>query len=125
MYSSFKDGIRINKFFRYSVPLPYTDKFRNELKSYLRFLGLEVTDRCRDAVFHGQYLLHPDWFTIRGIPLVRVYQMPGDYVLTFPFGFYFRFDLGFNVNETVNFATRRWIDAGKVAKFCTCRFVIE
>jgi [histone H3]-trimethyl-L-lysine9/36 demethylase len=77
--------------------------------------------KCEDNLRHKAYLLHPDWFRKRGIPLVRIVQRPGDYVVTFPQGYHFGFNVGYNTNEARNYATPRWINWGKVsATKCTC-----
>ena len=43
------------------------------------------------------------------VPLVRVNQNPGEFVVTFPQAYHGGFSLGFNCGEAVNFALPEWI----------------
>lgn len=116
--------IKVYQNFRYSVPLYYIAKFRNEFEQYMQDVG-EHDGTCKGFIAHKRFLFHPEWFKLRDIPLFRLVQQPGEYVLTFPYGYHFGFNTGFNVNEAVNFATESWIDAGKVAVKCTCKSVLS
>lgn len=110
--------------FRYSVPEWYIDVFRKCLKTYLRRKGFAAAESCDDVLRHKGFLLHPEWFRMHGIPLVRIVQKPGEYIVTFPRGYHFGVNLGFNVNEACNFATPSWIDWGKVVSpMCSCPLV--
>lgn len=94
--------------------------FRLALTNYLRVAGV-LDEGCQDNLRHKGFILHPDWFRERSIPLVRIIQRPGDYVITFPQGYHFGFNPGFNANEAVNIASPRWIKWGKVSGTkCTC-----
>jgi len=46
---------------------------------------------------------------------VQVWQEPGDFIITFPYGYHAGFNTGFNIAESTNFATLRWIEYGKRA----------
>ena len=37
-------------------------------------------------------------------------------MVTFPYGYHAGFNLGFNIAESTNFASERWIEFGKKAK---------
>lgn len=110
---------------RYSVPLMYIHAFREQLVEYLRFYKVDAdVGNCEDVLRHKKYILEPEWFRIAGIPLVRLVQKPGEYVVTFPKGYHFGVNLGINFNEAVNVATpESWIDWGKFATVCTCELV--
>lgn len=100
----------------------YVAKFRKFLLAYLKLNGDENVDKCEDVLRHKKYILHPDWFRMHGIPLVRLIQYPGEYVVTFPQGYHFGINLGINMNEAINVGTVSWIDWGKVCSSrCTCR----
>lgn len=47
-------------------------------------------------------------------------QQPGEFVITFPFGYHSGYNLDYNCAESVNFALDSWIEIGKKAKSCTC-----
>jgi len=42
-------------------------------------------------------------------------------MITFPFGYHAGFNHGFNIAESTNFASYRWIEYGKRASQCVCR----
>jgi len=46
---------------------------------------------------------------------VQICQEPGDFIITFPYGYHSGFNTGFNIAESTNFATLRWIEYGKRA----------
>jgi len=46
---------------------------------------------------------------------VQVCQEPGDFIITFPYGYHAGFNTGYNIAESTNFATTRWIEYGKRA----------
>ena len=50
----------------------------------------------------------------------KVVQRPGDFILTFPGAYHAGFNHGFNIAESTNFATRRWLPIGRRALPCTC-----
>jgi hypothetical protein len=52
------------------------------------------------------------------VPLVRVNQNPGEFVVTFPQAYHGGFSLGFNCGEAVNFALPDWIPFGRDASEC-------
>ena len=53
--------------------------------------------------------------------LIKVVQEPGNFIVTFPYGYHAGFNQGLNCAESTNFASLRWIEYGKKAKRCLCR----
>lgn len=51
----------------------------------------------------------------RGVPMVKLRQMPGEFVVTFPRAYHGGFSLGFNIGEAVNFATPDWVQHARSA----------
>ena len=56
----------------------------------------------------------------KSIPL-QIAQKEGEIMITFPLGYHSGFNTGFNVAESTNFATKRWVEYGKRATRCYCR----
>ena len=51
----------------------------------------------------------------------QIAQKEGEIMITFPLGYHSGFNTGFNVAESTNFATKRWVEYGKRATRCYCR----
>lgn len=91
------------------------------MKSFVRVHGHPRVNSCANILRHKTFLPHPDWFKMHGIPLVKIVQKPGEYIVTFPKGYHFGVNLGFCINEAVNVAIPSWINWGKVASpKCSC-----
>ena len=48
-------------------------------------------------------------------------QSQGEFMITFPMGYHSGFNTGFNIAESTNFATERWVEYGKRASRCYCK----
>lgn len=91
------------------------------MKSFVRVHDHPRVKTCANILRHKTFLPHPDWFKMHGIPLVKIVQKPGEYIVTFPKGYHFGVNLGFCINEAVNVAIPSWINWGKVAgPKCSC-----
>ncbi|CAJ1064679.1 lysine-specific demethylase 4A-like isoform X2 [Xyrichtys novacula] len=80
---------------------------------------------CEAFLRHKLTLISPSVLKKYGIPFQKVTQEPGQFIVTFPFGYHAGFNHGFNCAESTNFATQRWIDYGKRATQCSCRQDME
>lgn len=49
------------------------------------------------------------------LPLPKITQEAGEFMVTFPYAYHAGFNHGFNCAESTNFATERWIEYGKQA----------
>jgi hypothetical protein len=76
---------------------------------------------CPEFLRHKRSLLSPAILKKAGIPFETQIQRPGDAMITFPGGYHFGVNLGFNVAEATNFAVPEWIPKGYEAKVCMCR----
>lgn len=45
--------------------------------------------------------------------VLQITQEPGEFMITFPYGYHAGYNQGFNCAESTNFATKRWIEYGK------------
>uniref|UniRef100_H2Z696 [histone H3]-trimethyl-L-lysine(9) demethylase n=1 Tax=Ciona savignyi TaxID=51511 RepID=H2Z696_CIOSA len=76
---------------------------------------------CSAFLRHKMTLLSPSILRQYGIPVNKITQEAGEFIITFPYGYHAGFNHGFNCAESTNFASQRWIDYGKIAGRCTCR----
>ncbi|XP_047669378.1 lysine-specific demethylase 4A isoform X2 [Tachysurus fulvidraco] len=76
---------------------------------------------CEAFLRHKMTLISPSILRKYGIPLEKVPQDAGQFIVTFPYAYHAGFNHGFNCAESTNFATQRWIDYGKQAALCSCR----
>ena len=53
--------------------------------------------------------------------ILQIAQKEGEIMVTFPMGYHSGFNTGFNVAESTNFATERWVEYGKRCTRCHCR----
>uniref|UniRef100_A0A7S2VBK3 JmjC domain-containing protein n=1 Tax=Entomoneis paludosa TaxID=265537 RepID=A0A7S2VBK3_9STRA len=76
---------------------------------------------CKEFMRHKRYLLSPMVLHKAGIKYTTCIQRPGDAIITFPGGYHFGFNTGFNMAEATNFGIPEWIPYGLQAKICLCR----
>ena len=58
-----------------------------------------------------------------GFSITKIYQKPGDIVITFPKAYHWGFNAGNNINEAFNFGTKNWFSPFTGFKNCKCKFV--
>jgi hypothetical protein len=54
------------------------------------------------------------------IPVYKVVQHAHEIIITFPGAYHQGYNTGFNLAESVNFATESWLEFAKRAGFCEC-----
>jgi hypothetical protein len=62
----------------------------------------------------------PETLVQNGIEVVTTLQGPGQMVLTMPNGYHCGFNVGFTLNEAINFGHGKWVHHGVAAKGCQC-----
>mmetsp|Transcript_33955 Transcript_33955/g.58019 ORF Transcript_33955/g.58019 Transcript_33955/m.58019 type:complete len:695 (+) Transcript_33955:27-2111(+) len=67
-----------------------------------------------DLLHHLTTMISPLELLANGVPVVRVKQYPGEFMITFPQAYHGGINNGFNVAEAVNFATPDWIPFGRL-----------
>ncbi|KAJ5717114.1 hypothetical protein N7488_002760 [Penicillium malachiteum] len=76
---------------------------------------------CDQFLRHKTYLVSPSLLKSQyGITVNRLVHYEGEFVITFPYGYHSGYNIGYNCAESVNFATERWLDYGRIAKKCHC-----
>lgn len=80
----------------------------------------EIAESCNAFLRHKMTLMSPNVLRQYSIPLGKIVQEPGDFIVTFPYGYHSGFNHGFNCAESTNFAMPRWIEYGKRCLQCMC-----
>ncbi|KAF0982562.1 hypothetical protein FDP41_011492 [Naegleria fowleri] len=100
----------------YTIPFPYKNKFEELVKKTFP----EQFQTCSQFLRHKTTLISPFTLKEHGIRVTRVTQLPGEFIITLPGSYHQGFNWDINVNEAVNFATKRWLPIGKVCERCQC-----
>ncbi|KAI0008948.1 hypothetical protein F4779DRAFT_409461 [Xylariaceae sp. FL0662B] len=76
---------------------------------------------CDQFLRHKAFLISPNhlqqYFNIK---VNKCVSYPGEFVVTYPYGYHSGYNLGYNCAEAVNFALDSWLSMGKIAKKCEC-----
>ena len=83
-------------------------------KVFKRYLSMKMRD-VPDLLHHITTMFSPRLLQNDGVPVYKLLQYPGEFVITFPMAFHGGFSMGPNVGEAVNFATHDWIAHGSEA----------
>lgn len=76
---------------------------------------------CDQFLRHKTFLISPAHLLSHyNIRVNKVVSHPGEFVITFPYGYHSGYNLGYNCAEAVNFALESWLEYGRVAKRCDC-----
>ncbi|KAJ9053173.1 hypothetical protein DSO57_1026844 [Entomophthora muscae] len=100
----------------YAIPPAHRERFERFMKG----LFSESREGCPEFLRHKTCLVSPKVLAHNNIPVNKVVQYEGEFIITFPHGYHAGYNLDFNIAESVNFATDYWIDIGAKAKFCSC-----
>jgi hypothetical protein len=76
---------------------------------------------CDQFLRHKTFLISPTTLLEKyNVKVNKVVHRPGEFVITFPYGYHSGFNMGYNAAEAVNFAMESWLELGRVAKKCDC-----
>ncbi|KAI7905640.1 JmjC domain, hydroxylase-domain-containing protein [Cokeromyces recurvatus] len=75
---------------------------------------------CHEFLRHKTCIVSPKVLEENNIHVQRCVQEPGEFIITYPFGYHAGYNLDFNCAESVNFALDSWLEIGRKAKSCTC-----
>ncbi|KAB5586232.1 hypothetical protein GE09DRAFT_57852 [Coniochaeta sp. 2T2.1] len=76
---------------------------------------------CDQFLRHKAFLISPTHLKqYFNITVNKVVSYPGEFVVTYPYGYHSGYNLGYNCAEAVNFALDSWVPMGKIAKRCEC-----
>jgi len=65
-----------------------------------------------DLLSHITTMFSPRLLQEANVPVCKLLQQPGEFVVTFPRAYHGGFSMGPNIGEAVNFATPEWISHG-------------
>ncbi|KAH0496267.1 hypothetical protein TgHK011_003638 [Trichoderma gracile] len=101
----------------YSISQADARKFENAMKS----IWPADAKACDQFLRHKAFLISPQHLQQNyGIKVNKVVSYPGEFVVTYPYGYHSGYNLGYNCAEAVNFALDSWLEMGKIAKKCEC-----
>ena len=103
--------------FWYTIPPSYARRFERLVQGLFPNLYKE----CPSFLRHKMCLISPNILRQNSIPYNKIVQREGEFMITFPLGYHSGFNTGFNIAESTNFATERWVEYGKRCKRCYCR----
>lgn len=83
-------------------------------KVFKSYLSMKMRD-VPDLLHHITTMFSPRLLQNAEVPVYRLLQHEGEFVITFPRAFHGGFSMGPNVGEAVNFATHDWIHFGSDA----------
>jgi hypothetical protein len=101
----------------YSISQADARRFENAMKS------IWPTDAksCPQFLRHKGFLISPSHLLQHyNIRVNKCVSYPGEFVVTYPYGYHSGYNLGYNCAEAVNFALESWLPMGKIAKKCEC-----
>lgn len=76
---------------------------------------------CDQFLRHKAFLISPSHLQSQfNIKVNKVVSYPGEFVVTYPYGYHSGYNLGYNCAEAVNFALDSWLPMGRIAKKCDC-----
>eukprot|EP00891_Asterochloris_glomerata_P004705 jgi/Astpho2/4705/e_gw1.00067.210.1_t len=82
---------------------------------------LQALFRDCPQFFRHKLLISPTQLAALGVPVRRLVQYPGEFVINYPGAYHSGFNAGYNCAESTNFATPTWIEIGAIARTCYCR----
>ncbi|KAL2484174.1 Lysine-specific demethylase JMJ18 [Forsythia ovata] len=95
----------------YGVPTSHAPALEDAMRKHLPDLFEEQPDLLHELVTQ----LSPSILKLEGVPVYRVVQHSGEFVLTFPRAYHSGFNCGFNCAEAVNVAPVDWLQHGQNA----------
>jgi len=95
----------------YGVPGGSAAKFETVMKLAVP----DLFEENPDLLHHLTTMLCPSVLMASGVPIYHITQNEGEFVVTFPQAYHSGINHGFNIAESVNFATPDWLPYGRKA----------
>lgn len=100
----------------YAISPHHRDKFERLVQEYFA----PEYRNCPQFLRHKTSVISPALLTQEHISYNKIIQYPGEFIITFPYGYLQGFNYGFNCAEAVNFALDSWIQKVLNASYCEC-----
>ncbi len=101
----------------YSISQPDARRF----EAAMRNIWPTEAKACDQFLRHKAFLISPAHLQQHyNIKVNKCVSYPGEFVVTYPYGYHSGYNLGYNCAEAVNFALDSWLPMGKIAKKCEC-----
>lgn len=94
----------------YGVPGEHADTFERAMKR----VAPELFESQPDLLHQLVTICNPNVLMQEGVPIYKINQMAGDFVVTFPRSYHAGYNHGMNFAEAVNFAPADWLPIGRV-----------
>ncbi|CAF0761691.1 unnamed protein product [Adineta ricciae] len=95
----------------YGVPGEGAEKLENCMKSY----APDLFAKTPDLLHHLVTTMNPSVLLRSGVPITKINQRAGEFVITFPRAYHAGFNHGFNFAEANNFCPADWLPMGRCA----------
>ncbi|KAH3673593.1 hypothetical protein WICMUC_003590 [Wickerhamomyces mucosus] len=76
--------------------------------------------KCKDFLRHKTFLMSPNHLNKKNIQVNKMVHYPGEFMITYPYGYHAGMNYGYNLAEAVNFAIDYWFDIGLKTSRCLC-----
>lgn len=100
----------------YAIPQSHRARF----EAVMRELFPEAAAACPEFLRHKTFHVLPRVLEARGVAVNRIEHRPGEFMVTYPFGYHAGFNYGRNLAESVNFALEEWLETDARAGVCMC-----
>lgn len=104
--------------FWYCIPREYGHYVERMAKLYFA----DNFDKCPEYLRHKTTVINP-YLLKKKFPEIKINKMiqhPREFIIVFYKSYHHGFNFGFNIAESVNFATKNWLDYFSEAKPCRC-----
>merc|ERR1719433_2314067 len=93
----------------YGIPSNYAEK----AEAVMRDSAKELFYSQPDLLHHIVTTMNPNVLQAHGVPVYRMDQYAGEFIITFCRGYHAGFNHGYNLAEAVNFAPPDWMEIGR------------
>lgn len=93
----------------YGIPAKYAEK----AEEVMRESAKELFSGQPDLLHHIVTTMNPNVLQAHGVPVYRMDQYAGEFMVTFPRAYHAGFNQGYNLAEAVNFAPPDWLEMGR------------